>query len=109
MKKLNYIKEWVEFEDEEDIIPVITPDRATYYVSHADMIQFITRNDPNITWNQCCKYIMDHHIVNDEGNTYWDKSILDYPGDYNEHQIKWITAFFEAHPFIERFYLVFDD
>lgn len=79
-----------------------------HYVSDADMIRFISKNAP-MDWNKCCDFVREHNICGEEGPIYWTKDILVKPELYNEEQIKWIGAFFEAYPFIEKFMLVFDD
>ena len=89
-------------------IPVVEKADAQHYVSDGDMINFITTNS-GMDWNVCCDYVRDKNITGEEGVAFWDKDILKNPQEYNEDQIKWIGAFFEAHPWIERFMLNFDD
>lgn len=79
-----------------------------YYISDADMIRFISTNAP-MDWNECCDFVRKHNICGEEGPIMWTKHILSNPEKYNEQQIKWIGAFFEAYPFIETFMLTFDD
>jgi hypothetical protein len=86
--------------------PVIKQNEAKYYVSTADMVSFISQNAP-MDWNDCCDFVRDNGICDER--TYWDKDILKNPKSYNEEQVIWITAFFKAHPFIERFMIVFYD
>ncbi len=92
--------------------PVLKQKDALTYVSDADMIKFISTNAP-MDWNECCKFVRKNNITSDGlggGNhVYWDKDILKNPKNYNENQVKWIGAFFEAHPFIESMMIVFDD
>ena len=65
-----------------------------------------------MNWNKCCNFVRDYNII---GNGYlrikWDKNCFVGKNKkyYNEHQIKWITLFFDAHPWIERIMIVFDD
>lgn len=109
---MKLIKEWDEFDSEDEIddkwIPVISEKNLAAYVSESEMIEFIVKNS-DIGWNQCCQYVRFHGITGDEGHIYWDKNILNNQAVLNEHQIKWISAFFNAHPFIERMVLVFDE
>ena len=55
--------------------------------------------------------ILPESITNEEGfPSMWSKT--DFDGKltyYNEHQIEWVGAFFEAHPWITRMMIVFDD
>jgi len=89
---------------------VLKQEEATHYVSDAEMIEFISKNAP-MDWNECCDFVRDNNIVGDEGQIYWIKSQIENakPGDYNEKAIKWVGAFFEAHPWIERMMIVFND
>jgi hypothetical protein len=82
--------------------------KAYHYFSTADMINFIVENS-GMNWNKCCDYVRDTGICGDEGRDLWDKDVLRNPKDYNEDVVKWVGAFFEAHPWVERFYLIFDD
>lgn len=90
--------------------PVIKEENAITYVSDAQMIRFISTNAP-MDWNECCDFVRKHDITNsdDNGGALWDDSILKRPQDYNDEQVKWITAFFQAHPFIKKMMVVFDD
>ena len=89
--------------------PVLTQEEMCYYVSDSDIINFIKANS-DMEWNNICKYVQQHNIVGMEyGPAFWDKDILTKPKSYNEHQVKWITAFFEAHPWIDKMFIVFDD
>jgi hypothetical protein len=88
--------------------PVIKKEDVIAYVSDADMIEFISENAP-MEWNKCCDYVRDNGITGSEGKVYWTKDILKRPKLYNEQQVKWITAFFDTHPWIEKFMCVFDD
>jgi hypothetical protein len=88
--------------------PVVTKSDALHYVSDGEMIHFIVDNS-GMDWNKCCDYVRRHGIVGEEDPAFWDKDILKRPEEYNEEQVKWIGAFFEAHPWIEKFMLNFDD
>ena len=79
-----------------------------HYFSTADMIRFIVKNS-GMDWNNCCDYVRNVGICSDEGRDLYDKDILKNPEDYNEDVVKWVGAFFEAHPWVDRFYLIFDD
>jgi len=89
---------------------VLKQEYMAHYVSDADIIRFIDQNS-DMGWNPICNYVVKHHIVGDNEPAYWERSSFINPSleEYNEHQIKWIGGFFEAHPFIERMYVVFDD
>lgn len=88
---------------------VLKKENCIYYVSEADIIKFITQNS-DIDWNDCCDFVRDNDITSDEGGkVYWTKSdVLDRPDEYNPEAIKWMTAFFEAHPGIDRVMICFD-
>jgi hypothetical protein len=90
--------------------PVLKKEESIHYISDAEMIEFISENAP-MDWNECCKFVRNNNIVGSEGRVYWIKSHLDNikPGNYSEEQIKWVGAFFKAHPWIERMMIVFDN
>jgi hypothetical protein len=88
--------------------PIAKETEQYHYFSTADMIGFITTNS-GMDWNKCCDYVIKVGICNDDGRNLWDKDVLKNPKDYNEDVVKWVGAFFEAHPWVERFYLIFDD
>ncbi len=90
--------------------PVLKEKETAYYVSEGDMIEFISENAP-MDWNNCCSFVRDNNICGNDGSIYWAKEIIKNakPEDYNEEQIKWVGAFFEAHPWIEKMMIVFDD
>ena len=85
--------------------PVLKQENMAHYVSEYDIIKFIEQNS-DMEWNQICDYVRKHNIVAvDDRVAFWEKEYLQ---NCNEHQLKWIGAFFEAHPFIEKMYVVFD-
>lgn len=92
--------------------PIITQEEATYYISEADMIKFISENAP-MEWNTTCGYIRKVGITDDEGGrTYWTKeSVFDEKKEkhYNKESVQWMRNFFNAHPFMEKIMIVFDD
>ena len=89
--------------------PVLKKEETPYYVSDADIISFIEKNS-KMDWNECCDFVRDNDIVGDDGKAFWEKEeLLQSPEDYNEEQVKWVGAFFEAHPWIESMMVVFDD
>lgn len=89
--------------------PVLKQEESTYYISESDIIRFISENAP-MDWNKCCRFVRDKHITSGDGDKiYWTKQQLSKSKSLNEEQIKWISAFFEAHPWIERMMIVFDD
>jgi hypothetical protein len=89
-------------------IPIAKETEPYHYFSTADMISFIVKNS-GMDWNNCCDYVSNVGICGDEGRDLYDKDVLKNPKDYNEDVVKWVGAFFEAHPWVERFYLIFDD
>lgn len=63
-------------------------------------------------WNDCCRYVRTNNITGSEGRVYWVKSDIcneKSAKHYNQEAIKWMKLFFEAHPFIEKVMIVFDD
>ena len=90
---------------------VLNKENQIHYVSEYDMIKFISINMP-MDKNHCCDFVRDNDISsNDGGRVYWIKSELESENVkyYNPIAVKWILAFFEAHPWIERMMLVFDN
>ncbi len=85
----------------------LTKEKSLHYVSDADMVRFIETNS-DMDWNKVCDYIKDVGITSDEGLAYWSKEyLLKYPKE--DEASKWVSAFFKAHPWIERMMIVFDD
>lgn len=83
-----------------------------YYVSESDMVKFISTN-ATMSWNDACSFIKEHDIEGwNGGSALWRKKDVlkkDAEKHYNEESVKWIKAFFEAHPFMEAMMIVFDD
>jgi hypothetical protein len=95
--------------EEKAMKPVIKEDSVKAYISDYDIIKFISENAP-MDWNKCCDFVRKHGITGDNGEpVYWYRSILKNPKDYDPEAIKWIGAFYEAHPFIDKMMIVFDD
>lgn len=91
--------------------PVIKQEDSIYYVSESDIIKFIVDNS-GMDWNDCCDYVRDKNITGDEGRVCWTKNRIIDPKQrkhYKEDQLKWIGGFFEAHPWMEKIMIVFDD
>ncbi len=92
------------------MVPVLKQENAIYYVNHADIIRFIQANS-TMEWNAICDFVGNNNIgAGDNGPAFWQKvDVIKYSAEYNEEQIFWIGAFFEAHPWIEQMMVVFDD
>jgi hypothetical protein len=89
--------------------PVLKESEQIYYVTEAEMVEFISKNAP-MDWNDCCDFVRDNDITSSDGNViYWDKEDLTDPEMYNPEQVKWIEAFFDAHPWITKMMIVFDN
>ena len=92
--------------------PVLLQTKQIHYVSEANLVRFVSQNAP-MEWNEACNFIRAKGLTSDEGDTvYWTKDDISDPKKkryYNDDQIKWITAFFDAHPWIEKMMVVFDD
>ena len=92
--------------------PVIKQEEATYYVSDAELISFICENS-DMSWNKICDYVREESISsNEHGSTYWDREDVFEEGaeaEYNPNAIRWMREFFNAHPFMDRVMMVFDD
>lgn len=89
--------------------PVLKKEESIYYVDECDIMEFISINHP-MDWNECCEFVIKHSITNDTGRVYWEKKdLIELPQYYNDEQLKWIGAFFDAHPWIEKMMVVFDD
>jgi hypothetical protein len=87
------------------MISVIKREDAIYYVDEADFIAFVEKNS-EYEWNNICD-ICRNEVFNESGKTYFKK----YPtGELSsEFTVTWVSAFFNAHPFMERIMFVFDD
>jgi len=92
------------------MIQVLDQTQAIYYVDSSKMIKFI-RDNSNMEHNKVCDFVRDYDICDGEfGPAYWDKSDLtNNANEFNAEQIKWVNAFFEVHPWIERMMIVFND
>jgi len=93
-----------------ELISVLEKELNITYVSEASIIRFISING-KMNWEKCFYFVKDKHIVGSAGRIMWDKHCFDGKNKqyYNKHQIKWITLFFDAHPWIERMMVIFDD
>lgn len=91
---------------------VLTQLQQVHYVSESAMVDFVSRNAP-MEWDDACDYVRNNRLTSPDGNRiYWTKEDINNPvvEKYNTAiQIKWIRAFFDAHPWIERMMVVFDD
>lgn len=84
--------------------------KAIYYIDSSNMIKFITSNS-TMKHDDVCDFVRDKNICDGEyGPSYWEKSyLIKNQSSYNKDQIYWISAFFEAHPWIERMMIVFNN
>jgi hypothetical protein len=89
---------------------VIKEKDAIYYVNSSDMVKFIKINS-KIKHNDVCQLVRNHNICDDEyGPSFWEKKdLMNNPEEYNTEAVKWVSAFFEAHPWIEKMVIVFDN
>jgi hypothetical protein len=92
------------------MIPAIKKEDVLTYVSEGAIVRFISENAP-MDWNKCCDFIREQGISGDEGRIMWTKPQIEkYPKQYNPEAVKWILAFFEAHPFVgDKIMICFDD
>lgn len=90
--------------------PVLTQESQVHYVDSSDMIKFIEANS-EMKRNDICNFVRKNNICNGEyGPSFWEKNdLIKNSHEFNEKQVYWISAFFEAHPWIERMMIVFDD
>lgn len=105
------MKKNVKKKNKNNMKSTLEKEDAIHYVSESDMINFIDENS-DMGWNKICDFIHKVGITNHNESTLWCKSdIIDIRNDpyYNEDQVKWIIDFFEAHPWIEKMMIVFDD
>lgn len=92
------------------MIPVLEQKNAIYYVSEHEIINFISDNMP-MDHNKCCDFVRKH-INSSAESSFWEKEDMINPKKskyYDQEAVKWIKAFFETHPWIERMMIVFDD
>jgi TPP-dependent 2-oxoacid decarboxylase len=90
--------------------PVLNQVLQIHYVDSSDMIKFIDANS-KMKWNDICDFVRENDICNGEyGPSFWEKNdLIENSHEYNEEQVYWVGAFFEAHPWIERMMIVFSD
>ena len=108
MKNKN-IKSFNEHQEEtKHMKQVLDKSQAIYYVDSSNMIKFIRENS-TMKHNDISRFVREQDICNGEyGPSFWDKSDLtERPEEFNEEQIYWVGAFFDAHPWIERMYVHF--
>jgi hypothetical protein len=81
-----------------------------HYVDSSKMVEFIRMNS-DMEHKKVCDFVKDYDICDDEfGPAYWCKEdLINEPYEYNKEQVEWVGAFFEAHPWIERMMIVFND
>lgn len=88
--------------------PVLKKEDSIYFVSSSEMIRFILENS-EMEHSKVCDFVIENGICNDEyGPGLWEKEDLD-PNYYSKVQIYWIGTFFEAHPWIKKMMIVFDN
>lgn len=92
------------------LIPVLSEEHSIYYIDSSSIIKFISNNS-DMDLNDVYRFVRKHQICNDEhGPTYWDRScLINYPYEYDDEAVKWMTMFFDTHPWINRMMVVFDD
>ena len=84
--------------------PVITQETAIYYVVEAEFIKFVEQNS-DYGWDKLCDICQDE-VFNEDGKTYFgEKPTAEH---YTEFIVKWIGAFYDAHPFMKRIMFVFN-
>lgn len=87
---------------------VLDKNYTIHYVDSSTMIRFIRENS-EMKDNDISKFVRDKGICDDDfGPALWEKCSLN-PEEYNEEQVYWIGAFFEAHPWIEKMMIVFNN
>lgn len=89
---------------------VLDKSQAIYYVDYSDMITFIRENS-TMKHNDISRFVIKQDICDDEyGPSFWEKSdLIENPEEFNEEQLYWVGGFFDAHPWIERMMIVFND
>lgn len=91
--------------------PVIKQEEAKYYVSESDIVKFVSENGP-MEWNKTCDYVRDTGITSSDGDkVFWsrDDVFKEKTKYYNDEAYQWMRKFFNAHPFMEKVMIVFDD
>lgn len=96
-----------------NIKPTLDHQNQIHYVTEYELIKFIETNieDGSIDVQDLVRNNkLGPH--SDTDMTYWDEKtvidMLNHPTEYNPHQVKWITAFFKAHPWIKKMMICFD-
>lgn len=90
--------------------PVLDQTQSIYYVDSSNMIKFIRENS-EMKHNDVCDFVREKDICDDEyGPSFWVKSdLINSRKEFNEDQIYWVGSFFEAHPWIEKMCIVFNN
>lgn len=83
---------------------------AIFYISSSDIIRFISENS-DMGWIDTRSFVRKYNIVPEGGadfdKHFWINEVLS-PKDHSKEQIKWIGAFFEAHPWINKMMVCYD-
>jgi hypothetical protein len=89
---------------------ILDKTQQIHYVDSSNMITFISENS-EMKHNQVCDFVRERDICDGEdGLSFWEKAdLIKTPEEFNEDQLYWVGAFFEAHPWIERMVIVFSD
>ena len=93
------------------MIPVLTESETVIYIDEGKIVKFISENAP-MEWNDACEFVREHGITGEEGTMYWTRNdVFKEPiADYDdETAIEWLRHFFDAHPWLNRIKIVFDD
>ncbi len=91
--------------------PVLIESETIIYVDDAKMVRFISENAP-MEWNEASDFMIKENITNHEGSAYWSREEVfkePIPVYEKPEGIKWLRHFFDAHPWLNRIKIVFDD
>jgi hypothetical protein len=87
--------------------PVLNENDPMYYVDTSEMIEFININSP-MTYIQSSNLIWDSGIALDGEASFWVKrDVLENSNLHDPEAVKWVKAFFKAHPWIEKMAVVY--
>jgi hypothetical protein len=86
--------------------PILKQEEVRHHIVPGQIFKFISDNS-EISLSDARDYAYKNGILtNSSDYTYYNKDILYHPEEYNEHQVKWIGGFFQAHPWISEIIII---
>ena len=86
-------------------------EEATHFVGSSNVLRFISTN-LGISWNAAINFVYDNGICSyDQNISFWNKAEMNSKSaekNYNSEAVKWVRAWFEAHPWMNNVAFVYD-